>query len=148
MQVDLPTLQGFFQSAPFMTDLGVEAVGGEAGRVRTALTLQPRHLQHTGVVHAGVLAAMADHTMGAAVQTLAPDGTWALTAEFKTSLLRGARGVRLECEAWVLKPGRQMSFAEAEVHTVDADGQRQLVAKTSATMAFTRPSPSPHETSP
>ena len=136
MKVDLPTLQGFFASAPFMADLGVQATGGEVGRVCTALTLAPRHLQHTGVVHAGVMASIADHTMGAAAQTMAPEGFWIVTAEFKTTLLRGARGVRLECEAWVLRAGRQLSFAEAEVYAVAADGQRTLAVKAAGTIAL------------
>lgn len=137
MQVDLHTLRGFFRSAPFMADLGVQPVAVEAGRVTTELLIAPRHLQHTGVVHAGVIATLADHTMGAAAQTLAAAGHWVLTAEFKTSLLRGARGERLVCEAWVVKPGRQLSFTEAEVYAL-AGGERRLVAKASGTMAVTR----------
>ena len=136
MPVDLDTLRGFFRSAPFMADLGVEPTAVEPGRVRTELVIAPRHRQHTGVVHAGVIAALADHTMGAAAQTMALDGHWVLTAEFKTSLLRGASGERLECEAWVIKPGRQVSFTEAEVYAV-AGGERRLVAKASGTMAVT-----------
>lgn len=136
MQVDLDTLSSFFRSAPFMADLGVEPTAVAPGRVNTQLVIAKRHCQHTGVVHAGVIAALADHTMGAAAQTLAPDGHWVLTAEFKTSLLRGASGERLECEAWVVKPGRQVSFTEAEVYVLFG-GERRLVAKASGTMAVT-----------
>jgi uncharacterized protein (TIGR00369 family) len=134
---DLPTLRAFFASAPFMVDLGIEPVDGSGGRVVTALTLAPRLLQHTGVVHAGVIGAMADHTMGAAAQTMALEGHWVLTAEFKTSLLRAARGQRLECVGVVIKPGRQVSFTEAEVFAIDGD-RRTLVAKASATMAVVK----------
>ncbi|MDM4766055.1 PaaI family thioesterase [Pelomonas sp. SE-A7] len=137
MQIDLETLRRFFASAPFMVELGVEPVAVEPGKVVTQLKLETRHKQHTGVGHAGVVASLADHTMGAAAQTLAPEGHWVLTAEFKTSLLRGAAGERLVCEAWVLKPGRQVSFCEAEVYAIN-DGQRTLVAKASATMAITK----------
>lgn len=137
MQAGLDTLRGFFRSAPFMADLGVEPTAVEAGRVTTELVIAPRHRQHTGVVHAGVIAALADHTMGAAAQTMAPEGQCVLTAEFKTSLLRGASGERLVCEAWVIKPGRQLSFTEAEVYAL-AGGERRLVAKASGTMAVTR----------
>jgi len=138
VNVDLDTLRGFFRAAPFMVDLGVEPVAVEQGRVTTELLLQPRHLQHTGVVHAGVLAALADHTMGAAAQTQTPAGHWILTAEFKTNLLRGALGTRLVCEAWVLKPGRQLMFTEAEVYALDAGGERRLCVKASGTMAVTK----------
>ena len=136
--IDLDTLRGFFRAAPFMVDLGVEAVGVDVGKVSTELALAPRHFQHTGVVHAGVMAAMADHSMGAAAQTMAPEGLWILTAEFKTNLLRGARGEKLVCEAWVLKPGKQIMFTEAEVYAVSAEGERQLVVKASGTMAVTK----------
>ena len=135
MKLDLDTLRGFLQSAPFMVDLGVEALAIEAGRVSTLLAVQPRHLQHTGQVHAGVMAALADHCMGSAAQTLAPEGRWALTAELKTSQLRAAKGQRLVCEARVLKAGRNLSFTEAEVHAESAS-QRTLVMKASATMAL------------
>ena len=137
MTPDLPTLRAFFASSPFMVDLGIEPVDGSGGRVVTALTLAPRHLQHTGVVHAGVIGAMADHTMGAAAQTMALEGHWVLTAEYKTSLLRAARGQRLECVGVVIKPGRQVSFTEAEVFAIDGD-RRTLVAKASATMAVVK----------
>jgi uncharacterized protein (TIGR00369 family) len=103
--------------------------------VTTELLLQPRHQQHTGQCHAGVMAAMADHSMGTAAQTVAPVGTWALTAELKTAQLRPGKGERLVCEAVVIKAGRTLSFTEAEVFAV-ANGQRTLVMKASATMAL------------
>ena len=39
-----------------MVDLGVEPAAVAEGRVTTVLPLAPRHLQHTGQVHAGVMA--------------------------------------------------------------------------------------------
>jgi uncharacterized protein (TIGR00369 family) len=133
--LDLDSLRGFFALAPYIVDLGVEPVACDAGAVTTVLAIAPRHLQHTGQVHAGVSGAMADHTMGAAAQTLAPAGCWALTVELKTSLLRAATGERLVCEARVLKAGRQFSFTEAEVYA-EREGRRTLVVKASATMAI------------
>jgi uncharacterized protein (TIGR00369 family) len=135
--IDLDTLRAFFARSPFMVDLGVEPVAVGEGRVATTLTVAPRHLQHTGFVHAGVMAAMADHSMGSAAQTMAPAGHWALTAELKTAQLRPGKGDRLLCEASVLKAGRTISFTEAEVWAEAADGRRTLVMKASATMALT-----------
>ena len=134
MKADLDTLRGFFRSSPFMVDLGVDPVAVGEGSVTTQLVIATKHLQHTGQVHAGVMASLADHTMGAAAQTLAPEGHWILTAELKTSLLRAGKGERLVCEATVIKPGRNISFTEAEVWA-EAAGQRTLVMKASATMA-------------
>jgi uncharacterized protein (TIGR00369 family) len=136
MKFDLDTVRGFFAAAPFMVDLGIVPIAVDEGMVTTALQLAPRHMQHMGLAHAGVMATMADHSMGAAAQTMAPEGHWILTAELKTSLLRGARGERLVCEARVLKPGRSISFTEAQVWA-ESGGERTLVMKASATMAVT-----------
>ncbi len=138
MKIDLETLRHFFRKAPFMVDLGAQPTAVSDGKVSTELDIQPKHLQHTGVVHAGVLASLADHSMGAAAQTLAPEGHWVVTAEFKVNLLRGARGDKLVCEAWVLKPGKSVMFTEAEVYAVSGADERQLVVKTSGTMAVTK----------
>lgn len=135
MSIDLPTLRGFFAASPFMVGLGVEPTAVSEGRVSSEMVLERRHHQHTGQCHAGVMATMADHTMGSAAQTLAPAGTWAITAELKTSQLRPGRGERLVCEAVVIKPGRTLSFTEAEVFAVSG-GERTLVMKASATMAL------------
>lgn len=134
--VDLDAVRVFFRAAPFMVDLGVEPTEVSPGRLLTMLALQPRHHQHTGHVHAGVCSALADHSMGAAAQTLAAPGFTVMTAELKVSCLRAARGSRLECEASVIKPGRSISFTEAQVWCVDGS-QRTLVVKASATMALT-----------
>lgn len=133
--LDLAAAKRFFASAPFMRDLGVEPTAMSPGRISTEMLIAERHLQHTGQVHAGVMATLADHSMGAAAQTLAPDGHWILTAELKTSVMRPARGKRLVCDAVVLKAGRRISFTEAEVWSEAEDGQRTLVMKASATMA-------------
>jgi uncharacterized protein (TIGR00369 family) len=134
---DIEALRAFFRSAPFMVDLGIEPVDCSLGHVVTRMTIVTKHLQHTGQVHAGVSAAMADHSMGAAAQTMAPAGHWILTAEFKTSLLRAGKGNALECVASVIKPGRQVMFTEAEVYALSGD-ERKLVAKASATMAVVK----------
>jgi uncharacterized protein (TIGR00369 family) len=136
MSYGLDDARHFFEISPFMVDLGIEPTDVADGRMTTVMAVERRHLQHTGQVHAGVVAAMADQTMGAAAQTLAPAEHWVVTAELKTSSLRPAKGERLVCEARVLKPGRMLSFTEAEVYA-EAAGERTLVAKASATMAVT-----------
>lgn len=128
-----------FRHAPFVADLGIEPVLLEPGVCHAELRLVPRLMQHTGQAHAGVVTTLADHTAGAAAQTLAEGGAMAITAELKVSLMRPAQGERLVCRAQVIKPGRQLSFTEAEVFAVQADGRQQLVAKLSATMALVAP---------
>ena len=61
-----------------------------------------------------------------------------VTAELSIRLLRAARGEQLQCEARVVKPGRQISFTEADVYCESAGKPRVHVARASATMALTR----------
>ncbi|MEJ6001740.1 PaaI family thioesterase [Paucibacter soli] len=133
----LAQYQSVFRAAPFVADLGAELLEIGDGLCRSRLLIEPRHLQHSGVVHAGVITTLADHSAGGAAQTLVPEGHMALTAELKLSLLRGAKGQVLRCEARVIKPGRQLIFTEADVFC-DADGASQLVARLSATMAVVK----------
>ena len=123
-----------FAQAPFIRDLGIELSAIAPGRCETRLPLAERHLQQDGVVHAGVLATMADHTAGTAGASLVRENEYVLTAEFKINLLRAARGDRLRCIGSVLKPGRRLIVAESEVFSGDSKEAR-LVAKATVTLA-------------
>jgi len=121
-------------NAPFIADLGIRLVDAGPGWCETELETAPRHQQHHGFLHAGVVSTLADHTSGGAATTLLSEGQLVLTAEFKINLLRPAGGERLCCRAEVLKPGRSLSVVEAEVFDFGS-GSRRLVAKFLATMA-------------
>lgn len=123
-----------FADAAFLADLGIRLAGCGPGWCEATLELAPRHLQHTGVVHAGVLSTIADHTAGGAAMTVTPADGFILTTEFKIHLLRPGRGDSLFCRAQVLKPGKSFHVVESEVYALTA-GARSLVAKLSGTMA-------------
>jgi len=127
-----------FSHAPFVAHLGIELADLGPGWCEAGLAVQPWHLQQTGVVHAGVVATLADHCAGAAATTRCAPGEFVVTAEYKINLLRGARGERLHCRAEVLKPGQALTVVESSVYAEHA-GKRELVAKLNATMAVVRP---------
>ena len=127
----LGRVREIFLGAPYMASLGVVLLRVGPGLCETALVVRPDHLQQDGVVHAGVTAAMADHTAGGAAGTLAPADHRVLTSEYSIHLLRPAHGKELRCIAKVLRPGRTLSIVESEVL---ADGV--LVAKLTATLAL------------
>ncbi len=131
---NMPEIERLFDTAPFIRELGMELVTIAPGRCETALSLAKRHLQQDGVVHAGVLATMADHTAGSAGASVVGADQYVLTAEFKINLLRAARGARLHCIGTVLKPGRRLIVAESEVFDGDPQ-QARLVAKAIVTLA-------------
>jgi uncharacterized protein (TIGR00369 family) len=130
-------IEKVFSAAPFVAHLGIELENLGDGWCEAALRLQDWHLQQTGVVHAGVLATLADHCAGAAASTQLAEGEFVVTAEFKINLLRGARGERLSCRAEVLKRGSTLTVVESQVYAESA-GRRELVAKLNATMAVLR----------
>jgi len=127
-------IERIFSLAPFVRDLGITFIDAGPGWCETSIDIAPRHLQHGGVVHAGVIGTLADHTAGGAAQTHCGPGEMVVTAEFKLNLLRPGRGGALQCRAQVLKAGRSLHVVEAEVFG-NRDGQRTLVAKFNGTMA-------------
>ncbi len=128
------TVAVLFDGPGFIADLDVRFVDCGPGWCSTTLELAPRHLQHTGVVHAGVVSTIADHTAGAAAMTLLDRDQVPVTVEFKIHLLRAARGTRLECRGDVLKPGARFTIAESSVFAIEGSSRMQ-VAKLIATMA-------------
>lgn len=123
-----------FEDAPFIRALGLRMVSVSPGECRSTLEIAAHHLQQDGVVHAGVQGAIADHTAGAAAASLARPGQRILGAEYKINLLRAAQGETLNCVARVLKAGRTLVVAEAEIYCAGAAGE-QLVAKAMVTLA-------------
>ena len=131
----LDEIQRIFRAARFVSDLGIELESVGDGECVTTLELEDRHLQQDGLVHAGVHAAIADHTAGVAAATLLGGRHMVLSMEFKINFLRAAKGERLICRAKVLKPGKRFSVVESEVFC-EEDGEEGLVSKMTATMAY------------
>ncbi|HSA58624.1 MAG TPA: PaaI family thioesterase [bacterium] len=123
-----------FSKAPFIRELGIRLKGLGSGWCESSLEIQPRHLQQDDVIHAGVMATMADHTAGGAAATLVKGGEIVLTIEFKINILRPARGRSLRCKAVVLRPGSRVTVAESEVFSQEGE-KEVLVAKAMVTLA-------------
>ena len=132
------TVVDAFATSAFLVENGIAFVDCGPGWCEAAVAMSPRHLQHTGVPHAGVIATIADHAAGAAAMTLADAGWFVLTTNLNVSLLRGLAAKRLVCRAEVVKPGRSVSFAEATVEAELEGGERKLVARASVTLSVLR----------
>ncbi|MGO4306165.1 PaaI family thioesterase [Cupriavidus sp. RAF12] len=128
------TIEAGFRQAAFVSEVGIRLVDCGPAWCESELMVTPRHLQHGGVVHAGVQATMADHTAGAAATTILETGRHVVTAEFKINLLRAVRSDRLRCRADVLKSGRSIIVVEADVFA-DVHGEAVLVSRFNATMS-------------
>jgi uncharacterized protein (TIGR00369 family) len=117
----------------FIDYVGYEATDVEWGRFCSALRIEAHHRQQDGFIHAGVMAAMADHTAGYSAFTTVPPGVQILTIEFKINFLRPAFGEGLVCDAHVIREGRQIIVAESEVFDI-RDSQKTSVAKAMVTL--------------
>lgn len=136
MKTDMERLEYLKKDAVqgFTRLIGLRPVSLKRGEFVTRIRMKKSLVQQDGFVHAGVIAAMADHTAGYASYTLIPQMHRILTVEFKVSYFRPAAGECLECHARVLKQGRQMLFTEAEVYSLTGRS-KTLIAKAMHTMA-------------
>lgn len=109
---------------------GLKLEAAEPGRAAVVMPVQHRHKQVHGVVHGGVIAALADTAGGLAVYMSVPRGTRVATVEMKINFLEAVEEGTLTAEACVLRLGKNFAVVEAEVR----DAGNRLVAK--ALMTF------------
>jgi uncharacterized protein (TIGR00369 family) len=91
----------------------IESVG--EGYAVLAMNVESRHRQVHGVVHGGILAALADTASAIAVYTTVPHGTAIATVELKINYLEAVAAGRVRAEGRVLRAGRNFVVAECEV---------------------------------
>ena len=128
-----------FDSANFVRDLGMQLVHMEDQHCETILIPAERHRQQHGLIHAGVMATMADHTSGCAARGAVGLDCDVITVEFKINFLRPAVADRLRCLGRVLRAGKMLVICEAEVFALK-DGEEKLVSKAMVTLAVKRAS--------
>ena len=75
------------------------------------------HKQIHGVVHGGILAALADTVGAMASYTVVPNGTAIVTIEMKINYLEPVPIGRVRAEAQVLRAGRNFIVTECDVFT-------------------------------
>jgi uncharacterized protein (TIGR00369 family) len=127
-----------FAQQPVMNLIGARLALVEPGVVEIELPFRADLTQQDGYLHAGVITTVADSAAGYAAFTLMPAGSRVLSIEFKVNLLRPARGELFVARAEVIKAGRTLTVVRADVFTLNAEGQRELVATMQGTMMCLR----------
>ena len=123
-----------FALQSIMRLIGAELSLLEPGIVEITLPYRADLAQQNGYVHAGIVTTIADSAAGYAAYSLMPAGAEVLSVEFKVNLLRPARGKSFLARAEVIKPGRTLTVARADVFGVADSGDRALVATMLATI--------------
>ncbi|MGH9873312.1 MAG: PaaI family thioesterase [Pyrinomonadaceae bacterium] len=125
--------QSFAQQS-MMSLIGAELSVPQPGIVEITLPYRADLAQQHGYLHAGIVTTIADSAAGYAAYSLMPAGAEVLSVEFKVNLLRPAQGKSFLARAEVIKPGRTLTVARADVFGVAESGDRQLVATMLATL--------------
>ena len=110
-----------FAKQGLMTTLGATLDSVSPGLVEIIVNPHPAILQQHGFVHGGVVSAIADSAAGYAALSLMPADTGILTTEFKINFLAPAAGERILARGRVVKAGRTLTLAQAEVFAKLAD---------------------------
>jgi uncharacterized protein (TIGR00369 family) len=114
-----------FAKQGLMTTLGATLDSVSPGVVEIIVSPHPAILQQHGFVHGGVVSAIADSAAGYAALSLMPVDTGVLTTEFKINFLAPAAGEHILARGRVVKAGRTLTLAQAEV-LAKTGGQEKL----------------------
>lgn len=108
-------LRGEVAPPPAATLIGMRLASFAAGEAVVLLDAGAAHGNPMGTVQGGVLAALADASMGWAYMTTLGEGESYTTLEMKVNFLRPARSGSLTARARVLSAGRTIGLVECAV---------------------------------
>jgi uncharacterized protein (TIGR00369 family) len=124
-------LFAFINEAPFIRHMGMRVTELAWGLSRFEQAPAPFRLQPFGIVHGGNIAALIDTATFWACYLALPDDRDAMTSvDLKLNYLAATRQEMLDCRGKLIKAGRTISYAEAEVRTPEG----RLVAHGTSTL--------------
>ncbi len=118
-----------FRTSPIGELIGLEVQPGSVGEAEVFLEADQRMHNPMGFVHGGVIALLADATMGIAFGRSLDDKHGFATVEMKTSYIRPVKASRLCCRAKLVQRGLRIGFVECTI----LDSRGKLIATGSCT---------------
>jgi 1,4-dihydroxy-2-naphthoyl-CoA hydrolase len=120
------------QTIPFVTELGVEFLRNAKEEVRARVAWTESRCTFGGVLHGGVLMALADTTGAVCAFLNLPDGAAGTTTiESKTNFLRPVRSGHATAVSRPLHAGRRIVVVETDI----VDGENRLAARVTQSQA-------------
>jgi acyl-CoA thioesterase len=112
-QEALAEIHRSFMTSPFNRLVGIEFGGYHEDGVTLCLPVGMQHQNGAGVVHGGVMLTLADAALGFGIARTV--GNRCTTAELKINYLRPVTKGVLEARSRILRAGRKLVVARAEV---------------------------------
>ena len=121
-------IEASFLRQGLMRHLGARLVRVEPGLCEVALPYSERVNQQHGGFHGGAMGALADIAGGYAALTQLADDAEVTTVEYKINFLAGFGGGELRAVGRVIRVGKRIIVATAEVMHLDGEGKESACA--------------------
>lgn len=104
----------------FDKDLDIKVVTTKKGYCKVRLNVKPKHLNHGGIVHGGVLASLCDIALAGAIFDVLKQNEWCVTAELSIKYLYPAfPNQTIFGYGKLVKRGNTLAFVEGGITTKD-----------------------------
>ncbi len=120
---------------PFFREMGIDIGEYGGGRALLGMQVRPGMKNGEGWLQGGLFVALADEAMALAVYTLLEKGETIATISESTSFLSGTREGKIHAEGRVIKRGRRVVFAEADVFDESED---RMLSRSSGVFAVSK----------
>jgi acyl-CoA thioesterase len=117
------------RSSPFHQWVGLHLVSVGDGTAELVMDLRPHHFNPQGIVHGGIITAVADTSIGLALRSRLPVGLTHRTAQLNVHFLAKGEGNRLVGHGRAVHLGQRMGYGESDV----LDGDGRLLARATGT---------------
>jgi uncharacterized protein (TIGR00369 family) len=114
--------------------LGIRTTEVGPGTMTAELELRPDLHNPFGTVHGGVLAALADHVLGAVLYPVIPRGSWAATTQLNLNFTAPLREGTLTARSEIISLTKRTAVVRIDVHN---DGR--LAGAAQGTVTITPP---------
>ena len=125
----LEELKARIGKSPFHQWAGMQLVSVGDGQAEVAMDLQAQHFNPQGIVHGGIIAAIADTAIGLALRSMLKPGFTHRTAQLNVHFVSKGEGSHIVGKGRSVHLGQRMGYGEAEV----VDANDRLLARASAT---------------
>jgi uncharacterized protein (TIGR00369 family) len=125
----LDEIRARVRTSPFHRWAGITLLSVGHGRAEVSMELGDHHFNPQGIVHGGVIAAIADTSIGLALRSMLRPGYTHRTAQLNVHFLAKGEGAKIIGRGRSLHLGQRMGYGEAEV----SDAVGRLLARAAAT---------------